>query len=42
LDDISQLPVITEEMARRGYTDETITKVLGGNLLRVFETVLGG
>ena len=41
LEDISKLPVVTEEMARRGFSDQTILKVLGGNLLRVFEQVLG-
>lgn len=41
LEDISKLPVITDELARRGYSDDTILKVLGGNLLRVFEQVLG-
>jgi microsomal dipeptidase-like Zn-dependent dipeptidase len=33
------LPAITHALVRRGYTDETILKVLGGNLLRVFEEV---
>ncbi len=41
LEDISRLPAVTEEMVRRGYSDETILKVLGGNLLRVFGEVLG-
>lgn len=41
LEDISKLPIVTEEMVRRGFTDETILKVLGGNFLRVFEQVLG-
>jgi len=41
LEDISQLPALTEEMVRRGLSDETILKVLGGNLLRVFEAVIG-
>jgi membrane dipeptidase len=40
LEDISKLPAVTEEMARRNFSDETILKVLGGNLLRVFDTVL--
>lgn len=34
---ISQLPNVAREMVRRGLTDEEITKVLGGNLLRVLE-----
>ena len=41
LEDVSRLPVVTEEMVRRGLSNETIMKVLGGNLLRVFETVIG-
>ncbi len=41
LEDISKLPAITEALLRRGYSDETIMKVLGGNLMRVFQTVLG-
>jgi len=41
LEDISKLPAVTDEMARRGFSDATIFKVLGGNLLRVFEQVLG-
>jgi membrane dipeptidase len=40
LEDISKVPAITEEMVRRGFSDETIRKILGGNLLRVFEQVL--
>lgn len=34
------LAQITEEMVRRGWDDETIVKVLGGNFLRVLEQVL--
>jgi membrane dipeptidase len=41
LEDISKLPAVTKEMVRRQFSDETILKVLGGNLLRVFEQVLG-
>jgi membrane dipeptidase len=40
LEDMSQLPALTEELARRGLSDSTIEKILGGNLLRVFERVL--
>ncbi|MBK8021247.1 MAG: dipeptidase [Chloroflexi bacterium] len=40
LADVSQLPRLTDAMVRRGFSDEAILKVLGGNLLRVFETVL--
>lgn len=41
LEDISKLPVVTEAMLRRGYGEQTILKVLGGNLLRVLERVIG-
>lgn len=33
--DVSDLPLITEAMLRRGYSEERIRKFLGGNLLRV-------
>lgn len=41
IEDVSRLPVLTEAMVRRGYSDERITKVLGGNFLRVFGQVFG-
>jgi membrane dipeptidase len=37
MDDCSQLPKITEALKRKGYTDEDVRKILGGNLLRVME-----
>ncbi len=40
--DIRDLPMITEAMARRGYSEERIDKFLGGNLLRVFGEVTRG
>jgi membrane dipeptidase len=39
LDDVSKLPLITEELARRGYSDKDMEKILGGNLLRLVERV---
>jgi len=36
LDDISDLPLVTREMIQRGYSDERIKKILGGNFMRVF------
>jgi len=33
--DASELPNLTIEMVRRGYTEEEITKIWGGNFLRV-------
>jgi membrane dipeptidase len=40
LEDISRLPALTDAMVQRDFSDDTIRKVLGGNLLRVFEQVL--
>jgi membrane dipeptidase len=37
--DVSDLPMITDAMLRRGYSDERIRKFLGGNLLRVFRKI---
>jgi membrane dipeptidase len=37
--DISDLPMITDAMLRRGYSEERIRKFLGGNLLRVFRQI---
>ena len=37
--DVSEFPNITAEMLKRGYTEDEIRKVWGGNFFRVFETV---
>jgi membrane dipeptidase len=37
--DVRDLPMITDAMLRRGYSDERIRKFLGGNLLRVFRQI---
>jgi membrane dipeptidase len=37
LEGIDALPKITLELVKRGYDDETVLKILGGNFLRVFE-----
>ncbi|HWZ97910.1 MAG TPA: dipeptidase [Candidatus Dormibacteraeota bacterium] len=37
MDDCSKLPKITEALMRKGYSDDDIRKILGGNLLRVME-----
>jgi membrane dipeptidase len=34
--DVRDLPMITEAMLRRGYSEERIDKFLGANLLRLF------
>jgi membrane dipeptidase len=38
-DDVSNVPHITEELVRRGYSEEDIGKIWGGNLMRVFRQV---
>ena len=42
LDDCTALPRITEALLARGYSEDDVAKILGGNFLRVFEQVLGG
>jgi membrane dipeptidase len=37
--DVSDLPMITDAMLRRGYSEARIRKFLGGNLLRVFRQI---
>jgi membrane dipeptidase len=39
LADISQLPNLTDELLRRGYSESDVDKILGGNMLRVMEEV---
>ncbi len=38
-DDVSDMPRVTEELVRRGYSEEDIRKIWGGNLMRVFREV---
>ena len=37
MDDCTRLPKITEGLMRRGFSDDDIRKILGGNLLRVMD-----
>jgi membrane dipeptidase len=39
LEDVSKLPVITEELLRRGHSEEEVRGVLGENFLRFWERV---
>lgn len=39
LSNVSQLPNLTAELLKRGYSEEDIDKILGGNILRVMEEV---
>ena len=40
LEDVSKVPNITGVLVKRGYSDEDIKKILGGNHLRVFKQVI--
>jgi len=37
LDDVTTYPLITRELLKRGYKPADITKILGGNFLRVLK-----
>lgn len=37
--DVSQMGNITQELVKRGYTEEQIDKIWGGNFMRVFRAV---
>lgn len=39
LENVSKLPVLWEELRRRGYSEGDITKIAGGNFLRVLKEV---
>jgi membrane dipeptidase len=39
LHDVAELPNLTKELLRRGYSETDIDKILGGNMLRVMEEV---
>lgn len=39
LTDVSQLPNLTRELLRRGYSESDVNKILGGNMLRVMAAV---
>jgi membrane dipeptidase len=39
---VADLPNLTAELLRRGYGEEDVTKILGGNMLRVMEEVERG
>ena len=41
LEDATHFPHITAGLLARGYSEEAVRKILGGNLLRVFEEIAG-
>jgi membrane dipeptidase len=40
MEDCTKVPLITDELVKRGYTDGDIRKILGENFMRVMEEVL--
>jgi membrane dipeptidase len=38
---LDQYPVIAESLVKRGYADEDIRKILGGDWLRIYKEVIG-
>jgi membrane dipeptidase len=40
--DVRDLPMVTDAMLRRGYSEERIKKFWGGNLLRCFRKINEG
>lgn len=41
LEDMSKMPNLTAALLKRGYTEEDIKKIMGGNFLRVLREVVG-
>ena len=39
MEDASKLPKITDALLKKGYSEKDVTKILGGNILRVMEAV---
>lgn len=39
MDDVTYLPNITRELLKRGYTEDDLRKILGGNFIRVLKAV---
>jgi len=41
LEDVTKMPRITSELVKRGYGEEDVRKILGGNHLRLIKQVIG-
>ena len=41
LENVTKMPYFTEGLVKRGYKEDDILKILGGNFLRVFKKVIG-
>ena len=39
MEDCSKIPALVRELARRGYSEDDLVKILGGNVLRVMHEV---
>jgi membrane dipeptidase len=39
MEDASKIPDLVRELARRGYSEDDLIKILGGNILRVMRQV---
>jgi membrane dipeptidase len=39
---VAELPNLTKELLRRGYTEADVNKILGGNMLRVLDNLASG
>ena len=42
MEDVTKLPKITDALLKKGYNEQDVEKILGGNLLRVMEAVEKG
>ena len=40
MEDVSKFPILTERLIQRGFSDDNIRGILGGNMMRVFDQVL--
>jgi membrane dipeptidase len=40
-DSVRDYPKITDALCRKGFSDDAVEKIMGGNFLRVFESVRG-
>jgi membrane dipeptidase len=41
MEDVTKLPRITEALLQKGYSEQDIKKILGGNFMRVIREVTG-
>ncbi len=41
LEDVSQMPNLTAGLLQRGYKEEEVKKIMGGNFMRVFREIIG-